>query len=168
MSTARPDGERLIDALSVRGNRVVLVEERMKVRLHDEDVRGVGSGIRTRHGDLAEIVDEELLPEQLYVFSQRIVFVDEILKRMHFATDNGKARCVQQHLLSAARGCGCGYVGPMTDARARLGHHLPMEKLMMLWDETDDLMAIAPRMLTAVAAVALIIAAAFIDRLWAL
>jgi hypothetical protein len=43
-----------------------------------------------------------------------------------------------------------------------------MEKILMLWDETDDLMAIAPRVFAAVAAVVLIIAAAFIDRLWAL
>ena len=69
---------------------------------------------------------------------------------------------------STAHGTRRGCVGPMTDGRAGLGHHLPMEKLIMLWDETDDLMAIAPRVFAGVAAVALIIAAAFIDRLWAL
>jgi len=38
----------------------------------------------------------------------------------------------------------------------------------MLWDEADDLVALAPRVLAATAAVVLIIAAAFIDRLWPL
>jgi hypothetical protein len=47
-----------------------------------------------------------------------------------------------------------------------------MEKIMMLWDEADDLMAVAPRVLAAAAAAAaaaaitLIVAAAFLDRLW--
>ena len=44
----------------------------------------------------------------------------------------------------------------------------PMEKILMLWDEADDLVALAPRVLAATAAVVLIIAAAFIDRLWPL
>lgn len=38
----------------------------------------------------------------------------------------------------------------------------------MLLDETDDLMALAPRVLAAIAAAGLIIAAACIDRLWTL
>jgi hypothetical protein len=41
-----------------------------------------------------------------------------------------------------------------------------MEKLLMLWDEMDDLAALAPRVLAATAAIALIVAAAFVDRLW--
>jgi hypothetical protein len=43
-----------------------------------------------------------------------------------------------------------------------------MEKILMLWDEADDLMAVAPRVLAATAAIALIVAAAFVDRLWPL
>ena len=41
-----------------------------------------------------------------------------------------------------------------------------MEKLLMIWDEADDLMAIAPRVLALVAAVGLVVAACFINRLW--
>jgi hypothetical protein len=41
-----------------------------------------------------------------------------------------------------------------------------MEKLVMLWDEADDLMALAPRVLAAIAAIGLLVAAAFINRLW--
>jgi hypothetical protein len=41
-----------------------------------------------------------------------------------------------------------------------------MEKIQMLWDEADDAIAVAPRLLAAAAAVALIIAAAFINHLW--
>jgi len=44
----------------------------------------------------------------------------------------------------------------------------PMEKILTLWDEADDLMAVAPRVLAATAAIALIVAAAFVDRLWPL
>jgi hypothetical protein len=41
-----------------------------------------------------------------------------------------------------------------------------MEKILMLWDETDDLAALAPRAFAVVVGIALIIAAAFVDRLW--
>jgi hypothetical protein len=41
-----------------------------------------------------------------------------------------------------------------------------MEKIQMLWDETDDLVAIAPRVLAGLTAVALIVTAAFINHLW--
>jgi hypothetical protein len=34
----------------------------------------------------------------------------------------------------------------------------------MLWDEMDDLMALAPRVLTGLAGLALIVAAAFVPR----
>jgi preprotein translocase subunit Sec61beta len=43
-----------------------------------------------------------------------------------------------------------------------------MEKLLKLWDETDELISLAPRVLAAIAAAGLIIAAACIDRLWTL
>jgi hypothetical protein len=40
-----------------------------------------------------------------------------------------------------------------------------MEKLIMIWDEIDDLRALAPRLLTAIAGIGLIVAAAFLNRL---
>jgi hypothetical protein len=43
-----------------------------------------------------------------------------------------------------------------------------MEKIVKLWDEMDDLTALAPRVLATAAAITLILAAAFVDRLWPL
>jgi hypothetical protein len=42
----------------------------------------------------------------------------------------------------------------------------PMERLMMIWDEMDDLAAFAPRVLAGLAAIGLIVTAAFINHLW--
>jgi hypothetical protein len=39
-----------------------------------------------------------------------------------------------------------------------------MEKIMMLWDEMDDVLAMAPRVLAAVAGIGLIVAAALVNR----
>jgi hypothetical protein len=39
-----------------------------------------------------------------------------------------------------------------------------MEKLLMIWDEIDELRAFVPRVLAGIAGIALIVAAAFVDR----
>jgi hypothetical protein len=39
-----------------------------------------------------------------------------------------------------------------------------MEKLMMIWDEIEDVRALVPRLIAGLAGVALIIAAAFVPR----